>query len=80
MTLIKTGPRALRQLEIFGRVYAFCGTCGHALDPCPAGGDDAVNHGPRYIGFFPCCPRLSCGEPDITMGSRHEPIYLQEKS
>lgn len=75
--LIKAGPRAARQSAICGRLYAFCGTCGQPLVPCPAGGDDAVMRGPRYIGFHPCCPRPGCGgDPDPTMGSRDEPIYL----
>lgn len=75
--LITTGPRADRQREIYGKVYAFCGTCGQPLEPCPAGGDAAVMHGPRFIGFNPCCPRRGCGgEPDITLGSQHESIYL----
>lgn len=74
--LVTTGPRADRQREICGRVYAFCGTCGEALDPCPAGGDDAELHGPRFVGFHPCCPRPGCGGiPDATLGSRSEPIY-----
>jgi len=73
--LIKTGPRAERQLAIYGKLCAFCGTCGQPLDPCPIGGDDSVFGPPRYSGFYPCCPRLSCGVPDITMGSRDEPIY-----
>lgn len=77
IALVTTGPRARHQRQIYGRVYAFCGTCGQALEPCPAGGDDAVMHGARYIGFFPCCPRLGCGgEPDPILGSRDEPIYL----
>lgn len=60
--LILSGARFDSQRAVHGRVYAFCGGCGLALVPCPAGGDDAVRHGPRYVGFYSCC--------------RVEPIYL----
>lgn len=69
-TITTSGPRAERQRQVFGRLTTFCGTCGHALQPAPAGGDEAVLHGPRYCGFLPCCPRGG----DLTNGSRHEPL------
>ena len=45
--------RALKQRDVHGRLFLFCGVCTLPLVPCPKGpGADE----PGFVGFYPCCP------------------------
>lgn len=45
--------RALLQIEVYGKLYAWCSRCGTPLMPAEKGPDA---DDPGYVGFQACCP------------------------